>query len=104
MENILRSLILNLLQVVYIRANNVGESTSKDREEKQPSKDVVALDCEMVSFEWEENAPPLIGRHSKKHSEVIVGARCAVVDYNYTVLYDSLSTEMHVANNLRGIY
>ena len=88
-----------------------GESITSSVEEQhsqQPFKNVVSLDCETVSCipnsEWEQKANPLSGRNKKrkKHSgrkEVSVAAHCAIVGYDYKVLYNSrISTDMEVTN------
>ena len=62
-------------------AEEAKESTSSDGDQRSP-KNVVALDCEVVSCH-----PSLSANRKKK--EVLVAAHCAIVDYNCEVLYDS---------------
>jgi DNA polymerase III epsilon subunit-like protein len=74
---------------------------------KRPKKKVVAIDCEMVSCrpssEWQQNAVPKFGKRKNKNVEVSVAAHCAIVDYNYKVIYNShISPGMQVTNT-RGM-
>ena len=62
-------------------AEEAKESTSNDGDQRSP-KNVVALDCEVVSCH-----PSLSANRKKK--EVLVAAHCAIVDYDGEVLYDS---------------
>ena len=61
-------------------AEKAKESTSSG--DQRSPKNVVALDCEVVSCH-----PSLSPNRKKK--EVLVAAHCAIVDYNCEVLYDS---------------
>ena len=88
-------------------SNTSITSSVEEQHSLQPFKNVVSLDCEIVSFipnsKWKEKANPLSGwnRKRKKHSgrnEVSVAAHCAVVDYDYKVLYN---THRHGSYQLR---
>ena len=62
-------------------AEEAKESTSNDGDQRSP-KNVVALDCEVVSCH-----PSLSANRKKK--VFLVAAHCAIVDYDGEVLYDS---------------
>ena len=86
-------------------------SSIKEKGRKQmqqhSSKHVVAFDCEMVSckptLEWLLRAPVKTGKRKRTPSEVSVAAHCAVVDYNYKVLYNSFIRSNLSVTNWRGI-
>ena len=64
-------------------------------------KNVVALDCEIVScrptVEWFRNAVPKLGKG--KATEVSVAAQCAIVGYDYKVLYNSyIRSDLQITN------
>ena len=68
-------------------------------------KNVVALDCEIVSCrptaKWFQNAVPKFGKG--KATEVSVAAQCAIVGYDYKVLYNSYIRSDLQITNWRGM-